>query len=89
MAEPKLVRKKKIKIKFLNFFLVRRKNGPRVQIEKKIVHHLVASNLSVKQIKNAVGDDGIVKTYSEDQLAEALASCYEDDEVVLFPGVYE
>lgn len=87
--EPKLVTPKLTLDKIIKPDLVRRKNGCRDMVEKKVIHHLVASNLSVKQIRNAVGDDAVIKTYAEDQLAEALANCYEDDEVVLFPGVYE
>ena len=72
------------------FLLVRRKNGLRDHAENKIVHHLVASSLSVKQISNlCLPDDAIIKTYGENELSEALSNCYEDDEVILFPGVYE
>ena len=76
---------------FLNLlFKVRRKNGLRDNCENKIVHHLVAPKLSVKAISDlCLPDDAIIKTYGENELTEALANCYEDDEVILFPGVYE
>jgi hypothetical protein len=54
------------------------------------VYHLVAENLSVKQIGDLnLPDDAVVKTYGHEKLTEALANCYENDQVILFPGVYE
>jgi len=69
--------------------IVRRKNGPRSIREKSIIHHLVSSKHCVKDIQKAVGDNAVIETYNQDQLSVALVNCFDGDEVVLFPGVYE
>jgi len=70
--------------------IVRRKNGPRSEFEDRIVSHLVGQRLTPKRIAEVVGDlDREVKTYSEENFPIALANCFEGDEIVLFPGVYD
>lgn len=67
--------------------IVRRKNGPR--LNNTIVYHLIGHEITTAQINTLkLPDDSIIKTYDEESFGEALKSCFENDHVILFPGVY-
>jgi len=68
--------------------IVRCKNGPRAEPDR-IVCHVVGRNLTTRQLASLKLDDNcIIKTYDEDGFGEAIQNCFENDQVLLFPGVY-
>jgi len=68
--------------------IVRCKNGPRSS-PNKTVCHVIGRNLTARQLGALELDDScIIKTYDEEGFGEAIQNCFENDQVLLFPGVY-
>jgi hypothetical protein len=67
--------------------IVRRRNGPR--LNRKTVFHLVGHQITSQDIQQLqLPLSSIIKTYDEESFGAALKDCFENDQILLFPGVY-